>query len=356
MSNSKKHLYSSKVENLNNSYINNTEIFFNTLRQSDLNNLKNVVINNNLIFWQYYEDGYNTALHVATLINKQNFIRWMIEYIEDYYSNDVAKVNKVINEWINIPNNKGDLVFHYLSGKGNIDIIEYLAKYEINYMHKNKQGNTVMHYAAQGNQSKSIIYFKHKFNLNCEDTNTDKSTPLHWACYNGNEEVIEYMIKYIKNINAKDNDGLTALHLSVLSENISIIKKLIFHNADRISFDNKQRLPIDIAKQEDLYNIVDILDNKLTCDLFSLRQNVKYKTKNRAYQIIFVISYIFKYFFVFQLILPGFNELNLLIIYSFLCIITFILFIWLSCTNSLSDTIENDNTFLYVSALIYYTK
>ena len=53
--------------------------------------------------------------------------------------------------------------------------------------------------------------------MNIESVDELMSTPLHWACYNGAEESILYLLSWEVPLNLQDKEGLTPLHLAVLS-------------------------------------------------------------------------------------------------------------------------------------------
>ena len=61
----------------------------------------------------------------------------------------------------------------------------------------------VLHMAAQNNKVSSLIYFQGKLDYNAVDQKG--STPLHWASYNGSEQVVSYLLTLDKiKINVKD--------------------------------------------------------------------------------------------------------------------------------------------------------
>jgi len=43
------------------------------------------------------------------------------------------------------------------------------------------------------------------------------STPLHWACYSRSEVALCYLLAWIKDLEDKDIEGFTPLHLAVKS-------------------------------------------------------------------------------------------------------------------------------------------
>ena len=48
------------------------------------------------------------------------------------------------------------------------------------------------------------------------------STALHWACYTGSEAAVIFLLSWNLNINAQDREGITPLHLAVMSGNVVI--------------------------------------------------------------------------------------------------------------------------------------
>ncbi len=65
------------------------------------------------------------------------------------------------------------------------------------------------------------------------------STPLHWACYSAAENAVCYLAAWVKNLNMKDSEGYTPLHLTVWSAlvngNLRPLKMLLLHGASRKS-------------------------------------------------------------------------------------------------------------------------
>ena len=86
--------------------------------------------------------------------------------------------------------------------------------------------------SAKGNQTTSLIYFKEKYKQNIEERDINGSTPLHLACEKGNEEIIIFLLSLGCNINCKDKFGRTPLFICILNNQIKIIKKLIQRGAD----------------------------------------------------------------------------------------------------------------------------
>lgn len=98
------------------------------------------------------------------------------------------------------------------------------------------------------------------------------NSPLHEATKYNNVDVVEYLIiNEGAEVNAKNKDGRTALHVAIEENNFEIASLLILHGAICVK-DNEGRTPIHLAVLNKRYNIlnlfilaeydIDIKDNK----------------------------------------------------------------------------------------------
>jgi ankyrin repeat protein len=114
----------------------------------------------------------------------------------------------------------GYTALHYASFRGNLDLIESLIEYGANIEEKSVRGLGVLHLAAQGDRPEVIIYFKEKYKLNILQKDFNGSTPLHWACFMGSENVLNFLLSWMQDVNVKEDMGYTPLHLAVFSGKI----------------------------------------------------------------------------------------------------------------------------------------
>jgi len=76
------------------------------------------------------------------------------------------------------------------------------------------------------------------------------SSPLHWACYLGCENAVNYLSNWKIDINKADLEGgLTPLHLGVISGNSRLVRKLLIKGANRDIKDKNGRTAFDLAKE-----------------------------------------------------------------------------------------------------------
>jgi len=126
--------------------------------------------------------------------------------------------SNLFSQYVNCKSTQGYTALHYASYRGNIEIIKVLIENGAEIETPNVQGINVLHMAAQGNQPASFVYFVEKYKLSIQGVDIAGSTPLHWACYSGSEDMINFLLAYEEtDLNAQDKEGFTPLHLSILS-------------------------------------------------------------------------------------------------------------------------------------------
>lgn len=107
-----------------------------------------------------------------------------------------------------------------------------MAAIGVNLSEENNLGRNAISFAAQANQVSTITWLRLQ---EVDYLKKDKklSTPLHWAVFYGCENTVTLLLNWIlkdnnpESINEKDDEGMTPLHLAVLSGNGKIIKRLI---------------------------------------------------------------------------------------------------------------------------------
>jgi len=157
-----------------------------------------------------------------------------------------------LKSYINKSDIFGNTAILYAAYRGNILIVRSLIECGADINITSKKGLNVLHMAAQGNNPNLIIYFKMKYNISVLSQDAQGNTPLHWACYNSSEEAINFLLSYMtdkNDINIKNKDGKTPLHISILTEKPSLIKKLIKRGADINIKDKEGKTPIDLAQE-----------------------------------------------------------------------------------------------------------
>ena len=156
--------------------------------------------------------------------------------------------NQTLENFINAKNKEGFTALHYAVSNGNIKIVQLLKKFGANLEAVTNNGKNIMHLAAESNQPTMLIYLLLNEAQDISSVDENGSTPLHWACYYGAEESVNYLLSLNVDINAQDKEKFTPLHLSVSNNSLKIVRLLLQKGADKNIVNNYNELPIDIAR------------------------------------------------------------------------------------------------------------
>lgn len=85
-------------------------------------------------------------------------------------------------------------------------------------------------------------------------------TLLHWASYKDHSKLVTYLLKQGLDINEVDENGATALHWAALEGNYKPAQILLENNADSEKRDKSGKTAIDLAKQKQYADIVELIE------------------------------------------------------------------------------------------------
>ena len=338
-------------DNENSVYSNFTEEdeLFEYIHNLEVENIKKMLSKKTLSIWEFKnkENHNSSVLNIAAYKKSLKITEILIDYCK---KNNLEK----LKEFVNAANDQGVAPLHYASFRGEVPIIKLLIENgaEINIITKRKLN--VIHYSAQGNKPNVLMYFYLQLKNSKNETDkykliTDKdtggSTPLHWAVYSVAEDLLLYLInlpifdseeKKMAFINQLDNDGNSALHLSVSSKSSRIAMKLLQNGAKSNLVNNKGETALQLAIHKKQFDIMKIIENNQSCQFCNFKAPVK-QIKKSPNNIICVFSFqIISILIIFGSILPiFFNKNNGLIgnllfyIYFVLLVFFFIIYIFL---------------------------
>ena len=150
------------------------------------------------------------------------------------YKGDMKKVKKIIDRdpsQINVQDTRGFTPLHLASGKGHIEIVEFLLNHGADTELENIHGERPLWLAAKFGRYETIkTLLEHEAALNRKDKHG--RTPLHDAAMWSGEKVINLLISYGADVNARDEDQSTPLHQAAMLNNIEAAKALVEHWAD----------------------------------------------------------------------------------------------------------------------------
>lgn len=113
------------------------------------------------------------------------------------------------------------------------------------------------------------VYFGHFFlakaliekgaNTNAPAKNPSKVTPLHAACASSNMDMVTLLLQNGADVHAEQDQGITALHSAVHNKHLPLVKLLVEHGADSHKKNAAGQSPMDLAKEGDVEEIVQLL-------------------------------------------------------------------------------------------------
>lgn len=186
-----------------------------------------------------------------------------------------------------------------------------------------------MHMAAQGNKPLSIHFFCDKLDINSTDAKL--RTPLHWAVYTRSEHSQAFILAMPSvNLESKDDNGFTALHLAVQSveqlKSTRPVRALLLKGADRDAQDNKERKPVELIDLElpeqlrqelrsilvTIYNSRIHLNQKQPCyfEWSMIKAPIIKLEKNRRSETLFWVINGLVFFIMWFILFPSKNKLS----------------------------------------------
>ena len=168
--------------------------------------------------------------------------------MEKYWSkHNLVDPENNFMQFVNQSNKDGMTALHMACFKGNYKTLDELIKIGADYRKLTKTNQNVLHVAAQGGRLEAFIFFEALVDINSLDSKN--STPLHWACFMGDELIISYLLTRpnIK-IDEMDHNQQTPLHLATSYGFTKIVKQLLRAGADRHIKNKMDKIPYEIAK------------------------------------------------------------------------------------------------------------
>jgi len=111
---------------------------------------------------------------------------------------------------------------------------------------------TPVHVAAQADRAYPLSFLQ-SYGLDMDSLDSEGQTPLHWACYQGADEAIYYLLAWSKALNVQDAHGKTALHQAVEQihryQNYRPLKEMLIKGSSRDVTDDQDRKPIHMIPE-----------------------------------------------------------------------------------------------------------
>lgn len=123
---------------------------------------------------------------------------------------------------------------HLAAEGGYVDCIEILLDKKADANARNHRGQTPLHLAARSQAFDCVELLLRKGNADPNIGDFDERTALHAAVGKAarSYDIIEILVTWGADVNAKDQYGYTPLHMAALNELSQCVEILIFHGAD----------------------------------------------------------------------------------------------------------------------------
>lgn len=314
--------------------------FFQTIYDNNFDEFRNYFVKEDYSPWDWLEEDHFTCLHRACYLNLYEFVKIIFE---EMIKREID--SKIINNLVNKSSMKHLTAIHLASYRGNIEIIKILIKYGADIYSKNDRGLNVLHMTAQGDQPAALIYFREKHGMDLEEVDLMGNTPLHWASYMGSESFIKIILSYRNlNVNCQECQGLTPLHLAVMSEKTKIIKNFLYYGANKNLKDKKQRTAYELAIDKNKFEIAEMIkDDRFNYSYPNLLNNAGHissnKKKSYSFVILFIIIHLVTQSITFLFIIPHYY--NTIIGYVYLLSFLTLLSLYTYACRSNSGSVSN---------------
>ena len=299
--------------------------FLEAINQNDIEKAKSYI--NSLKIWQIKDENGLTPLHYSVFRNNYDLTTIIINEVKKGLGISSNKISNFINE----KTNEGFTALHYAVNNGNLLIVQLLKQYGAKFEEVTNLGKNAVHIAAEANQVTMLMYLilNEALDIFCLDENG--STPLHWACYSGAFEAVDYLLSLKADINAQDKERITPLFLAVDNKRENIVRILLMNGADKNLPNKKNELPINIARKKNYVRIKNLLKDKEYNPLCTLESPPKYIEPSNIYRKLILFLIIIVELIIFILILPFLEDIYHLFVNlgSFaLCLLSFIIFMY----------------------------
>ena len=301
-----------------------TSEIFDFIQQKNLEKISEYFSNPDYKVWLLKDENGNTMLHKSVFNSDTETTELIVKEAKRRLG--MGK-GDALAKFINDKNNEGLTSIHYAANKGSIPLLKLLIDNGANVDAVTNLGKNVMHMAAEGNQPSMLIYLITEEHQSSQCVDESGSTPLHWACYAGAEEAVNFLLNLNVNINEQDKEKLTPLHLATNEGREKIVLKLLQKNADKNIPNNKGELPIDIARKKNHKRIEQILGEDDFNPLCSLELPKYYIKPNDVYKRLIIVMIVIPIIVIYFFVLPYLKGIH----HSLISIPAFILTLLIYC-------------------------
>ncbi|XP_077413203.1 oxysterol-binding protein-related protein 1-like isoform X2 [Vanacampus margaritifer] len=124
--------------------------------------------------------------------------------------------------------------------------------------------------AKDGSSSRVRLLLESRFdqisslNINCRSKSKGSSgwTPLHLACYHGNREVVDELLKAGADVNMQDENGNTPLHKAASTGRKEIVLLLLRYDASASVINGTAQIPKDVTEDDEIITMLEAAERR----------------------------------------------------------------------------------------------
>lgn len=124
---------------------------------------------------------------------------------------------------------------------------------------KNGKEQGLVHLASIQGSMPTLALLKYEIGMNINEKDINQMTPLHLSAKAGNEHVVSSLIAWSSEVNALDIDNNTPLHLAAINGNYRVVRALVLAGSDRNALNKLGETPFILASRAGNTEILKIL-------------------------------------------------------------------------------------------------
>ena len=182
----------------------------------------------------------------------------------------IAKLLHHNGAHMNTRGNFGETPLNSAAWYGDLEMVQILLDYKVDVNACGDDKWTAMHYVPRGFKSTephkiaplwfdvTRLLLEHGADINARNDNG--STPLHLAAEDGSLEVVRVLLEHGANVGVQDNEGRTPLYVAAAGyERVEVVRMLLEHGANVGAKDNRGRTPLHAAAAGNRGGVVRVL-------------------------------------------------------------------------------------------------
>lgn len=133
-----------------------------------------------------------------------------------------------------------------------LDITKPIEKWNDFWINIAKNNEKLRQYCEEGqyDEAKQILQKgENNYGVLVNHKALDDWTPLHFACYEGHDDIVELLCQHEADVNAVTKFNRTGLHIATLRGHLEVAKVLLNYKIDADAYDNDGNTALHFAAE-----------------------------------------------------------------------------------------------------------